>query len=215
MKTIMFVGEGRAGKDTACDFLAQITTLRNAGTTSKYLCKYVAEELGLSVEDAYARRHESDEMRMVWYNKGNEVREKGPTTLAREALKHGEITGGVRALDEILAIRAERVVDLIVWIENKRVKKDPTVKFTSAECDIVIENNGTLEEFRERLRRFAEFANLPKKTSDETLFSSMIQNIKISTNLQREDLKELGRNGPYHRYVKFPSEDENESGTPK
>lgn len=161
----MFVGEGRAGKDTACEYLEQITTLRNAGTTSKYLCKHVAKELGLSPEEAYARRHESDEMRMVWYNKGNELREKGPTTLAREALQHGEITGGIRALDEILACRAERVVDLIVWIENKRVPKDPTVKFTSAEADIIIENNGSLEDFYEKLGRLAKFANLPTRPS--------------------------------------------------
>lgn len=208
MKTIMFVGEGRAGKDTACEYLAQITTLRNAGTTSKYLAKYVAEELGWSMEEAYARRHESDEMRMIWYNRGNKVREKGPTTLAREALLYGEITGGVRDLDEILAIRAEGMVDLIVWIENKRVPKDPTVKFTSAEADIVIENNGSLEEFYEKLRRFADFASLPSK-------SQMIQKINISCNITPKELSELGRNGPYHRYAKFPSECENESGTPK
>lgn len=157
----MFVGEGRAGKDTACDFLAQITTLRNAGTTSKYLAKYVAEKLGVSQEEAYATRHQSDDMRMLWYHTGNEVRTAGPTTLAREALKHGEITGGLRDLDEIIACRRERVVDLIVWVENNRVKKDPTVMFTSAEADIVIENNWGLEEFYERLTRFAKFANLP------------------------------------------------------
>jgi dephospho-CoA kinase len=161
MKTICFVGEGRAGKDTACDFLEKITLLRNAGTTSKYLCRYVAEELGLSFEEAYRRRHESDEMRIAWYNKGNEVREKGPTTLIREALQYGEITGGIRDLEEIIATRKENVVDLIIWIENKRVKKDPTIKFTSDYADIVIENNGTLEEFYQKLERFVKFSQLP------------------------------------------------------
>ncbi len=161
-RTICFVGEGRAGKDTACEYLAQITTLRNAGTTSKYLAKYVALKLGVDKDTAYARRHESNEMRTLWYNIGNEVRVAGPTTLLREALQCGEITGGIRDLEEIRTARAERIVDLIVWIENKRVSKDPTVMFTSAEADIVIENNGTLEEFYERLRRFANFANLPK-----------------------------------------------------
>lgn len=161
MKTIMFVGEGRAGKDTACEYLEKITLLRNAGTTSKYLCKYVAKKLGVSEEEAYNRRHESDDMRILWYNTGNEVRNQGPTTLIREALQHGEITGGIRDLEEILACKRERVVDLIVWVENKMVKKDPTVMFTSREADIVIENNWSLEEFYERIERLAKFAGLP------------------------------------------------------
>jgi len=160
----MFVGMGRAGKDTACDYLSQITTLRNAGTTSKYLAQYMADKLGLPVEEAYARRHESDEMRIQWYNGGNELRTKGYTTLIRMALANGEITGGVRDLPEIVAAREEGLIDIIVWVENVRVPKDPTVMFTSREADLVIENNWDLEEFHRRIDRFARFAGLPMKT---------------------------------------------------
>src|SRR5690349_7086886 len=142
----MFVGHGRAGKDTACEYLAKLTTLRNAGTTSKYLCEYVAQKLGLPVDVAYARRHESDEMRTIWYNAGNELRQNGPTTLIRKALEHGEITGGVRDLAEIVAAREEGIIDIIVWVVNNRVKADPTVKFTERECDLVIPNHWGLEE---------------------------------------------------------------------
>ena len=159
-KKILFVGHGRAGKDTACEHFAEITGLRNAGTTSKYLCAYVAAKLGLSVEDAYARRHESDEMRTVWYHSGNELRANGPTTLVRMALEHGEITGGVRDLAEIIAVREEGLVDLVVWVDNNRVKPDPTVTFSRKDCDVVVENHWTIEEFHGRLRRLAGFAGL-------------------------------------------------------
>lgn len=37
-------------------------------------------------------------------------------------------------------------------------------------------------------------------------YGAHIQSIKISTNLGRENLNELGRKGPYHRYVNFPVE---------
>lgn len=37
-------------------------------------------------------------------------------------------------------------------------------------------------------------------------FGSHIQSIKVSTNLGRDQLFELGRRGPYHRYVTFPVE---------
>lgn len=212
LPNILLVGHGRCGKDTACEYLAKITTLRNAGTTSKYLCMEVAHRLGLSEEEAYARRHESDEMRIQWYNIGNEIREKGPTTLARMAFENGEISGGVRDYEEIVSCKNEGLADIIIWVENNRVPMDPTVKFTSKECDLVIENNWTLEEFYERLARFANFAKLPFRRNDDCDFSQMIQPIKISKDgFTREQIQELGRKGPYRRYEKFEPETESET----
>ncbi len=40
----------------------------------------------------------------------------------------------------------------------------------------------------------------------DNVFDSMIQKISVKTNLGREALTELGRRGPYHRYVSFPVE---------
>lgn len=42
------------------------------------------------------------------------------------------------------------------------------------------------------------------ETSGE--YGAHIQNIRIQTNLGRENLNELGRKGPYHRFVNFPVE---------
>jgi len=67
-KTFLFVGHGRCGKDTACEYLASITRLRNAGTTSKYLAKYVAKELGVSDQDvksAVEFSSRSDRMKVI------------------------------------------------------------------------------------------------------------------------------------------------------
>lgn len=168
-KTLLLVGHGRCGKDTGCARLAEITLLRNAGTTSKYLAEYVASKLGLPVEEAYARRHESNEMRMIWYHAGNELRENGPTTLIRRALANGEITGGIRDKPEVLGAKSEGLIDLIIWVENRRVPEDPTVKFGPEDCDIVIQNNGTLEQYYEKLERLAKFAGLPMRRNTFTL----------------------------------------------
>lgn len=43
-----------------------------------------------------------------------------------------------------------------------------------------------------------------EKVADE--FGSHIQSVRVSTNLGRDQLLELGRRGPYHRYVNFPIE---------
>lgn len=162
-KKLLFLGRGRSGKDEACEYLSKITLLRNAGTTSKYLCSHVAKKLGVSVEEAYSRRHESDDMRILWYNTGNEIRANDPTVLLKEALQHGELTGGLRDRAEVVAARKAGLVDLIVWIERKQAPHDPTMKFDSSDCDIVIENHGTLQEYQERLWRLAKFAKLPMR----------------------------------------------------
>jgi hypothetical protein len=159
----MFVGHGRAGKDTCCEYLEMMTTLKNAGTTSKYLCEYVAQKLNLPVEEAYRRRHESDEMRNTWYHAGNELREKGPTTLVRRALENGQITGGVRDLPEVVAAREEGLIDLIVWVSNPRVKPDPTVKFTEAQADVIVPNHWGYAELYDRVYRLAKFSDLPMR----------------------------------------------------
>jgi hypothetical protein len=163
VKTIGLLGFGRSGKDCGLEYLASITTLRNAGTTSKYLAQYVADKLGLPVEEAYARRHESNEMRTIWYNYGNELREQGAATLIRMALQHGELTGGFRDKAELIAAREEGLIDLLVWVENYRVHVDPTVMFLPSDCDIIIHNGGSLDEYHNRLYRLAKFANLPMR----------------------------------------------------
>ncbi len=155
MKRILIVGHGRAGKDVALDYLASITGLRNAGTTSLYLAKYVAKELGVSTEEAYATRHAD---RDIWYRVGRQIRENNPGILLREALANGEMTGGLRDAEECVVARD--IVDLIVWIENDRVAADPTVMFGPEVADVIVENHGTMDEYRLRLRRLAMFAGL-------------------------------------------------------
>ncbi len=157
MKRLVFLGHGRSGKDEALIFLSTITPLRNAGTTSKYLTKHVAARLGVSEEQAYAERHAN---RKFWYDVGNEIREGDPTLLLREAFEHGELTGGLRDIAEVVGCREEGLCDLMVWVERPSVPPDPTVTFGPEHCDLVIRNDGTLDEYRRRLRRLAEFGGL-------------------------------------------------------
>jgi cytidylate kinase len=157
-KRIMVVGHSGAGKDTACLYLASITHLRFAGTTSHYLARYVAVRLGVSEEKAYRLRHAN---RNLWHGVGNEIRRRDPALLIREALEHAEITGGIRARKEIEACRSERLVDLIVWIANDRVPKSTTVQFDERDCDVVVANHGSIEEFHSNLLELARSAGFP------------------------------------------------------
>ena len=157
-KSILVVGHGRVGKDTACAYLAKITTLRFAGTTSLYLAKYVAARLGLSEQEAYRTRHQN---RNLWHRVGKEVRKKDPGLLLRESLANAEIVGGIRDREEMAVCRQEHLVDLVVWIDNDRVPSDSTVKFGERDCDISVPNHWSMQELEGRLLRLARFAGLP------------------------------------------------------
>lgn len=152
---IMLVGHGRCGKDTSGEYLASVTGLRFAGTTSKYLAKYVARQLGRDEADVYQTRHAD---RDTWHRIGKQVRASNPGVLIRESLADGQIIGGVRDHEEI--VYAKSVVDLIIWVDNNRVPIDQTVEFTSRECDVVIQNHWSLDELHHRLDRLAKSLNI-------------------------------------------------------
>lgn len=88
-------GHGRSGKDSAARWLAAHTPLRLGKTTSEVIAPHRAAELGISVEEAFSRRHEE---RDVWYELGNRLREKDAAYLIRETLRNGEICVGIRAV---------------------------------------------------------------------------------------------------------------------
>ena len=153
---ILLVGYGRAGKDEGLSYLSKLTGLANAGTTSIYLAKYVAEKLGVSDVEAYRDRHKN---RDLWYRIGNELRANDPGILMREAFQVGPLSGGVRDLEEILVARKDPRI-IIAWIENERVPIDQTVKFGPEHCTTTIYNNGSLAVYHENLKQFAKFAGL-------------------------------------------------------
>ncbi len=153
----MLVGHGRAGKDKGCEYLSRLTGMPFAGTTSKYLTKYVAAYLGIDPEIAYRDRHQN---RQLWYEIGYKLREKDPGILIREALANGPITGGVRDLAEIQVGRKEGLIDIVIWVHNNRVLPDPTVKFGPEDCDLAVDNHGTFDEYYFRLWRLAKFAGI-------------------------------------------------------
>lgn len=197
----MLVGHGRAGKDCAGEYLESVTHMKFAGTTSKFLAKYVAQRLGRDEADVYATRHQD---RQLWFDIGNELRRDNPGLLIHEALAVGDITGGIRDIEEIVYARESGVADLIIWIENNRVPKDPTVKFTSREADIIIENNWDLPEFYMRLRRLANALGIlrPVTIKDMAYCNGVPLGLLKSEPITfpRQEFPELVIQAPYYTY---------------
>ena len=91
---------------------------------------------------------------------GDELELQEPGKLLREALANGPLTGGVRRASEIEVARKYHLVDLIVWVENVRQRPDNGMTAAPEHCDILIQNNTTLPDYYEKLRRLAAFAEL-------------------------------------------------------
>lgn len=163
---LAFVGPSGAGKDEAGEFVSRcFAGLPYWGPTSLVIAPHIAAEDGVSIEEAYAHRHRDKER---WRKKGDLLRLHDPAHLARKTLETGRIVVGVRSLIEITAVRAEGLVDLIVWIDRD-VPPDPTLEYGSELADLVIENHWGLPEFHDRLRRLGralglrEIANTAKE----------------------------------------------------
>ena len=153
---IAICGPGRSGKDEAARWLASHTKLRFTRSTSEVIAPHAAARLGKGIAESFAERHEN---RQFWFDVGNELRAGDPAYLVRECLRGGEIVVGLRNADEVVEARRVGLVDLFIWIERD-VLRDHTQTFGPELCDVVIPNNGSLEEFFGKLAALARFAGL-------------------------------------------------------
>ncbi len=144
-------GPSRCGKDECGLWLAKHTTLRYRLSTSEVIIPFAAAKIGISHEEMFRRRHE---YRNLMLETGRELRKDDPAFLARKVLEHGDLCVGVRDREEMNAVRCENLVDLAIWIDRD-VPPDATLGFTSAMCEVVIQNHWGLYELHARLERLA------------------------------------------------------------
>ncbi len=149
---LAIVGMGRAGKDTAGEFLSLVFKLTPARSSSLNALPLAAHMIGIPPEQAYAERHQHREF---WIEALHALRRGDLTRLARWCLGACDLAIGLRGKEEFAAAMAEGVCDLSVWV-HRDVPKDPTVEFTREDCDVMIDNTTSVERFHERLTRLGK-----------------------------------------------------------
>lgn len=150
--TLAILGMGRAGKDTAGEFLSEKFLPSKPRSSSLNALPLVAHMIGLPPEVAYAERHQHREF---WIEACNALRKDDLTRLARWCLGACDVAIGLRGKEEFAAVMKTGVCDLSVWVERD-VPADPTVEFRREDCVVVIENTSTLERFHEKLMAFGK-----------------------------------------------------------
>lgn len=147
-KGILFVGWGRAGKDTAAEYVGRVTGLGYGGSTSWAGKEHMAKVFGVHPMVAWERRHDN---RQRWKDELDKLRMNDQTVLIRRCLLDGPVFAGVRDKAELLAAREQGLLRLVVWVHRYGVPEDPTVTFTSQDCDDIVANIGSLEYFYDQL----------------------------------------------------------------
>ena len=150
-------GDGRSGKDTAAEFLRDEFGLRYTHGTSRWAASLVWANLNnrgfnyQTLDDCYAERHK---YRKKWADIIGAFNASEPTRMYRNCLQNQDVLVGIRWRSEFLACRAANLCDAWLYISRPGTS-DPTNEITPADCDYVIRNDGTLDQFREKLRLWA------------------------------------------------------------
>ncbi len=150
---LMVTGHGRHGKDTFCEimrpwkfvssslFVAHIAVYPSLKTLYNYE----------SLSECYNDRHNH---RAEWHKLISAYNSKDLPHLARELYYEYDIYCGLRCQLEFKAAQKEGLFALSIWVDaSERVPPESTdsCTITKRMCDIVIENNGTLEDLEKKV----------------------------------------------------------------
>lgn len=156
--TMCIIGYKRNGKDEAAEFLRDNFGMGFQSSSQAAADIFIYEEL--KDKYGYSTSEECFEDRVnhreEWFDMIREYNKNDETRLARDIVDlHGTYVG-MRSHIELDACKSADLFDLVIWIDaEKRVGKEDESSCTvrKDQADIIIDNNGTLEQFHEKLHR--------------------------------------------------------------
>ena len=159
MVKLMVCGYGRHGKDTFCErlqesgfkFCSSSWAACEAVIWPAWGIKFYANPL-----DCFNDRHNH---RAVWFELIKAFNKNDKTRLARHIYKDHQVYCGIRSNEEFNAVKASKLFDVSIWIDaSKRLPPESkdSCTVTPDMCDIVITNNGTIDEFLIKIDEFTE-----------------------------------------------------------
>lgn len=151
---IVLLGHARHGKDTVAEMLRDRYGYRFESSSmfcaEKVLMPYFN---GLPSHRGYASVEECFEDRVnyrdVWFQQIELYNYPDRSRLAREMFERNDVYVGMRSKRELAACRNAGVVDLVVWVDaSDRLPPEDSSSCTVEPwmADLVVDNNGTLEE---------------------------------------------------------------------
>lgn len=158
---ILILGNGRHGKDTLAELFNQyfgLTFMSSSQASADFfLYNQLKDKYGYtSSEECFEDRvnHREEWYQAICnYNKDNRAR------LAQDILSRSNCYVGMRDKEEFNECVKQKLFDLIIWVDaSKRLPLEPGTSFNinMSDADIIVENNGTYEEFVEKSKRIGK-----------------------------------------------------------
>lgn len=158
---LLIIGNARHGKDTLAELLneefAYTFESSSQSAANIFLYDLLKDKYNYSTpeecfEDRVNHREE-------WYNAICEYNKDDRARLAKGILERSDCYVGMRDRGEIVECLKQGVFDLVVWVDaSERLPLEDASSFNiDKSCaDIIIENNGTFEEFKAKVSRFGK-----------------------------------------------------------
>lgn len=159
---LLICGEGRHGKDTVADLLKEYIGLQATSSSwvaaqlfyNKYHSVYGYRDVLECYEDRVNHRKE-------WYDFITAYNQPDRTKLTQKILETSNIYVGLRNPEEFYA--AKHLFDATIYVDaSDRLPPEGSESngITKDMCDIIIENNGTLEELKLKVKALSSILKL-------------------------------------------------------
>lgn len=163
-RKILILGYGRHGKDSVADIIKEKTKLKHISSSmmanklvvyDKLKTRYNYKTEEECFEDRANHREE-------WYQLICEYNKEDKSKLTKEILKEHDMYVGLR--DKIEFDHVKDLFDFILWVDaSKRCSNlpfDSTLKIGKEYADIIIDNNGTMNQLIDKTIRLLKFLDL-------------------------------------------------------
>ena len=158
---ILILGNGRHGKDTLGELFNKyfgLTFMSSSQASADFfLYNQLKDKYGYTTsEECFEDRvnHREEWYQAICdYNKDNRAR------LAQDILSRSDCYVGMRDKEEFKECVKQKLFDIIIWVDaSKRLPLEPGTSFNinMSDADIIVENNGTFEEFVEKSKRIGK-----------------------------------------------------------
>ncbi len=153
---LFVIGHGRHGKDTVAEFIQKNYGL-SFESSSMFCAEHVVapwlEKMGITYDSLEKCYEDRVNHRMDWYEAIRSYNKEDESRLSTAIFANYDMYVGIRSRVEFLASR--HLSDLSIWVEasDRHTYIDPSCKVLREDCDVIVDNNGTIAEIYDRLTR--------------------------------------------------------------
>jgi dephospho-CoA kinase len=159
---LLIIGNARHGKDTFAEMLntefGYTFESSSQSASNIFLYDLLKDKYGYSTPEEFFEDRVNH--RQEWYEAICDYNKDDRARLAKGILERSDCYVGMRDREEIEECLRQGIFDLVIWVDasNRLPLEDASSFNIDKSCaDFVIENNGTFEEFKNKVSRIGKF----------------------------------------------------------